>query len=619
MARPIAPTREEAVRNELFTESNDFNPLVQTDCTECRGTPSQVIGCPTCGGTGVAKEPVPYFETIQNPARIAHFSVTSGTATCAGCGTRFMPYDKHVWTGAGRWSNGDDFRSWLSRQREHHGPSEGRHRCGQRLTILFESEFRQKTLDPAPKPPHVTNALPPKPPVVSDVATPKSTPITHVGPMSNASKFPCEHERVAGDLVDADFDVICPVCYGHFFRYAFLPYLVFVASFATVYFWRPLGLANMLFITLSLFVASYLSAILRRRPDRLFLVLLVLSSVMSLVLVRPSIGTVIAAPLDRLTFASLGVLAITIAIGLGQGIKRMLGEGVHDASPLLSLVFVGSLVITVADLALKSASALVPSLDGQATYLATSTIIDLIQRYKSAAILIAVAIAVVWTGGQSVSTARERVEEHPWQRTLRHEWWEELLRILFFFALVLVEFFLGVWTLFRDTLAHLWRAASTCARVFLLIIAAWALSTVLRELAGLIAGIWERNTFWLDTWVAAWLIPSDVLLAWVATWAVILIASVGDRRNSVVGWREELLHAVLLTRFNLVRSTPVYWFYLSFVLFVSWFVISALRLAKDPGTELQIGIVFVTYLGLILVLGAANVTRGALRVSNRHG
>ena len=421
--------------------------------------------------------------------------------------------------------------------------------------------------------------------------------------------FHAGHERGFGDFVDSDFDVICPVCYGHFFRYAFLPYLIFVISFVTIYFWHPLGLSNMLFIVLSLFMISYVSAVLRHRPHRLLLALLVLSSVTCLVLVRPTIGSITALPLDQLTLGPLALLAIAMVIGLGHGIVRIVSGGVHDASPLLSLVFLTSLVVTVADLAAKSAMALAPSLDRYPVYVSTSKAIDIIQRYKLAAILIAIAIAVVWAGGLSISTAQERVEENPLKRNLKHKWREEIVRLLLFFGLVLIKFSVGVWKLFRDTVTHLWYAASSCVRVFLLIVSAWALTTGIHELAGLASDLWEDGAFWLDSWRPLWAIPAYILLACLAIWAVIIIAFMGDKKNSTDDWGDDLFHALLVIRFNLMRSTPIYWFYLSLVLFISWFVISTLRLAKDPSAGFHVGVVFATYLGFLVILGAWNMIR----------
>jgi hypothetical protein len=168
---------------------------------------------------------------------------------------------------------------------------------------------------------------------------------------------------------------------------------------------------------------------------------------------------------------------------------------------------------------------------------------------------------------------------------------------------VLAQFFQEIWNLFRDTVRHLWRAVSSCARVFLLIVAAWDLAEVLRGLGALIADLWERDSFWLDAWRPIALIAVYILLAWIAGWAVVIVSIVGDKRNKKDGvdtWH----YAVLVTRYNLFHSTLVYWFYLSLVLFVSWFVISALRFAIEPDTGFRVGVVFVIYLAIVIILGA---------------
>jgi hypothetical protein len=226
--------------------------------------------------------------------------------------------------------------------------------------------------------------------------------------------FPCndKHKHKQGFInarfgwVERDFAVTCPLCYGHFFKKAFVPFLVFVGLFSSIHFWRPLSLPNMLFLALSLFLASYVSGILRRRPQSLFLAIIVLSSVTCLVLVRPALGSTAIHPLDCLSFGSLMLLAVAMAFGLGQGVARILSDGIHDASPIVSLVFVASVVVTVADLAMTSTAMVVPVLGSYSAFATIGSILHLIQGYKTRAILFTIGIAVIWASGRVAATER---------------------------------------------------------------------------------------------------------------------------------------------------------------------------------------------------------------------
>jgi len=93
-----------------------------------------------------------------------------------------------------------------------------------------------------------------------------------------------------------------------------------------------------------------------------------------------------------------------------------------------------------------------------------------------------------------------------------------------------------------------------------------------------------------------------------ACWVVILTAMAGDKRNSMDGRREEAVHALFVT-ISLAFSTLIYWLYLSLVIYVSWFVISALRIAMNPSAGLQIGVVFATYSAFVVLLGSWSVIR----------
>jgi len=147
-------------------------------------------------------------------------------------------------------------------------------------------------------------------------------------------------------------------------------------------------------------------------------------------------------------------------------------------------------------------------------YIDISKILNLIQHYKFAPNMIVVAIAVVWAGGISVSSARRQEESNSWLRKLKQAWLEGVLDLIYFFGLVLSLFFMEVWKLLRETVRHLWQAISSCVRVFLLIIVTWVIATVLHELAAQISVLWNTDTLWLDSWHPLWSTAGYILLSW---------------------------------------------------------------------------------------------------------
>lgn len=84
----------------------DHNPLVLEDCPTCRGSGhtcewepgvSTMLVCPACQGAGTTYAVVPRFENANPPVAVSLGE--DGWLTCAHCGRRFSPTDKHAWTG----------------------------------------------------------------------------------------------------------------------------------------------------------------------------------------------------------------------------------------------------------------------------------------------------------------------------------------------------------------------------------------------------------------------------------------------------------------------------------------------------------------------------------------
>ncbi|MES2179301.1 MAG: hypothetical protein V4550_15690 [Gemmatimonadota bacterium] len=419
--------------------------------------------------------------------------------------------------------------------------------------------------------------------------------------------LPCGHSRQLLDLVDSDFDVVCPDCFGHFFEYAFVPYTVFVGLFAGSYFWRPLALQNMLFVILALFCMCYVGAILRHRRSRLLTAMAVFVPVALLVLERAVSGEIRLDVVSGRSFVALSVLALVLLVAFGRGVGTILSDHAEKGALLLSVTLILSIASSIVSLAMNIGAAVVPSLQSYPSFAALLGILNRIQTYRLAAVVLALGVVTLWAGGLAVNDARESIgTDH---RPLQHSFWQEVRRLALFFRLVVVQIVQRVLQTFRKTLHHLIVAAASSLRVILLIASATGVSVALYRVAMLTAAIWENEFFLLqDAWsllgLAYW-----IGATWVTCWAFIVVAFVGDLRNEASGLQAHAVHTSLIIRYNFLRSTPIYWFYLSLVIFASWFLVSAARLFIHPDAGMPLGVVFVTYLVLVTSFGVV-WTRG---------
>jgi hypothetical protein len=430
----------------------------------------------------------------------------------------------------------------------------------------------------------------------------QSTDDTRLGTASAARlNFPCGHRRGDFDLVDPDFDVICPICFGHFFRYAFLPYFLFVALFMAIYFWRPVPLTELLFAVLSLFVLSYVSAVLRYRPLRLLLVLVILSATSLLVASHLVDDGIIRAPLKPLAVWSLFALVSVLVGSLFRGIVDAAAlRNVHRASPIVFLLLVVGLTATILHIALHFVLLLIPSLQYSDIFNQALSFVTNIQNFRIALLLLAGGIALIWSGALSISAAREEESE----RSPGHSALAELRRILRFIRTVLAQLGTELFMVFIDSLRHFWVMTANVFRSLVLMIGASGLAISLHALAKDMSHIWDHESFLLPTKTALPSLMLDMLFVWLLTWGVIVVAFVRHKKNKQNGtFYQDFAHACLVLRFNLLRSTPIYWFYLSIVLFVAWFLIGSMRLVyTDLKGRPPVGVLFSCYALITLVL-----------------
>ena len=82
-----------------FTDANDHNPEVETECGRCGGLGHELldpeIPCPQCKGSGRGTR---RFFANESPIVDAEVSA-SGSCKCPCCSFRFLLTDKRRWTG----------------------------------------------------------------------------------------------------------------------------------------------------------------------------------------------------------------------------------------------------------------------------------------------------------------------------------------------------------------------------------------------------------------------------------------------------------------------------------------------------------------------------------------
>lgn len=119
---PAASFRAEAE----FTDENDHNPWIFSDCIACHGRGriceqrgpgvEHLRECETCHGTRIALTVERYFQNDNPPLDATEF--IRDWVRCPACGSTFSTRDKTAWTG---------------RRHNHRGGSRGI--CGQKLNI----------------------------------------------------------------------------------------------------------------------------------------------------------------------------------------------------------------------------------------------------------------------------------------------------------------------------------------------------------------------------------------------------------------------------------------------------------------------------------------------------
>ncbi|HEX4961969.1 MAG TPA: hypothetical protein VF173_14100 [Thermoanaerobaculia bacterium] len=413
--------------------------------------------------------------------------------------------------------------------------------------------------------------------------------------------WPCGHKRGTFlELVDSDFDIVCHKCLGHFFQYAYVPYLAFVALFTTIYFWRPLPLAVLLSFALLLFVLCYVGAALRNRPGRLVLAFAVLIPVGVILLDVPANATTLPASLDSCTSSALLALTLVLLLSFIKGLTRVPAlRALHKASTWVVSLIVLSLILTIGAMATDFAVRMIPELSKFPAMLKTREWLEEAQRFRLALVCLAVAVGFVWSLAISISVARE--DENANRRIEGPIWWE-IHRVLVFFVRVLGHTVTELWKVFRDSLRRLWLIASDSVRVLFLVMATGGLVLATNLLARHMTAIWERDEL-LPTWESALGIALGVLAVWLPTWLIILIAIFHHPLHTWPGFKGDLSHGFIVLRYCLLISTFVYWFYFSLVLLGSWLLIDTLQFAFVVPHRFSIGGLSLAY-SVIALLAA---------------